>query len=172
MSTDFEPEDEQGLQELFDRTANEPDELALQRMARKAAQIPETRRAPWYRSPWVAGAAAVAAAVALYVGLPASDDGLTSLFTSSPTTTASTTSPLVKDVDQELLVFDIADDVEEVPPNEVALDADPLTALEGGDDVMLASDNPLYALDLLFVDAYDEPDVLGGAFDDVLTEGG
>lgn len=170
-------EDERRLQALFDQTASEPEPEVLDRLARSAAQIPEVRR-PWYeklwrRQPWAMGVVAAAAALALVVGMSLDDDAAprdpVALVTPSAGTAAPVPSAVTDEGLDELLAFDVTDSLD----GEVAtLDADPLGAWDDGEDVLLANDNPIEALDLLFYDPFDEVDTLGSAFDDVLAEGG
>ncbi len=180
MNTELEPDDdERALQALFDQTAQPPDTATLQRIARKAAQIPSAR--PWYqpvwlRGPWGAVAVSAAAALALVVGLLSLRDGdrhRPIATTTAPLAgSAPSSSPQGDELDA-LLAFDLTESTE---PDDALepLDIDPLAAWVDDDAALLASDEPvdLGALDLLFVDAFADSELLGGAFDDVLAEGG
>ena len=170
--------DEAALRALFDETAQPPDPQAIQRMARAAAQIPELHR-PWYQKlwsrPYAAMGLAAAAAAALIIGIqdPTPPDpsagrtaGLPTAGLSAaglPTSTAS-----VEDTSlDELLAFELTDNGDD---EVAALDADPFTGWdEDGDTV---DDHPAAALDVLYGDDFSDIELLGSAFDDVLTEGG
>lgn len=171
---ELEPQDdERRLQALFDQTAPAPEPDVLQRMARAAARIPESS-VPWYRKlwltrPWAVGMLATAAALTLIVGISLDDEATRrdpgAVAASAPAEVPSAS----EDGLDELLAFEVTDDLD---GDVAALDADPLSAWVDGDEVMLASDSPLEALDLLFFDTLDDVDTLGHAFDDVLAEGG
>ena len=158
------------LQALFDDTASPPDPVALQRMARAAAQIPKTP-VPWYAKLWsprpVALGAALAAAVAL-VWVVRQDDTTVAPVASAP---ALPSSDDVPDDLNELLAFELSDDVDGSLVDEplAVLDADPLAAWDEDDGL---DDAFLSALDVLIIDDDDDVELLGLVFDDMLTEGG
>ncbi len=179
-------QDEHRLRALFDESAPEPASGVLQRMARAAAHIPEARR-PWYRRLWarsplvLGGLAAATAALAMWMNL--GGDHVANMgakvrraqLETAHSMVAEGLSPELPGSDaalEELLAFDLTDETED---DLVALDADPLAAWDGGDEMSLAQDHPIRAMDLLFMgdsDNTDDVEMLGNIYEDILGEGG
>ena len=171
-----ESEEERELLALFDQTAEEPSQVALQRMARAAAQIPEARQ-PWYRKLWgrhrvALGAAAVAAAAVVAVVATDSDkDGPVAGTTGTPSVETALTPTPVPDAElDEVLAFELttAESDEEL----AALDVDPLGSFEADADLALGDDHPVSVLSVLFVDDAGDIELLSAVMGDMLEEGG
>ena len=189
MSTHDPTPEERELQALFDATAEEPSPDTLHRLARVAAQIPETRKAPspvllWLRRlvPVVGIAAAAAAGWFLLAG-EGSENGppQTPSLGESPRT-AMTASPPGddegkddgdvlpilddEDVDAVLALLDVP-----VETDDLLDDAsdDPVAAL----DLTPSSGDPFDALDALFPAEGDESvDLYGDLLEELLQEDG
>lgn len=162
--------EEEALQALFDATAEPPQPEQLHRMARAAAQIPETAARPWWRAVaryTRAGlVAASAVAIAAVVWINASRDTPADIPRPGPVAIETTTTepdtmaqPVPDEETVEMLAL-----LDEV-------DLQELGDVEADFDISLASldtTQPLGVLDVLFLPEDDgELDELAAAYDEV-----